>query len=471
MGLHASGDKLLMASRYQLWQFDNLLESGESYGAAGAAGAADRLYVPRTGQTTGDVNAHEVAIDGSGQAIFVNTDFSCLATLSPDYSFVPLWQPPFISKLAAEDRCHLNGMAMVEGKPAYVTACSATDSPAGWRNCRREGGVVIDVERNEIIATGLSMPHSPRWYRGKLWLLNAGTGELGYIDQEREGQEAFVPVCFCPGFVRGLDFVGDFAVVGLSKLRSPQFSGLALEERLAAEGNQSHCGILVIDLNSGRVVHWLHLGGTIEELFDVVVLPGVRQPQALGFQGDDLQRLVRFPGAEGVIVTKPSPALAGEAHSTTEPASIALGPVKYQKVYHLNPGSALPYEALTYPSLQQRWQTQPPQGELFGISASVEGSMVGFAVAERVSAEVAQVISLFVLPTHRRQGIGTRLLGHLEKALAQQNCQQLRFSYAVSELTPVALEPLLQRLQWPAPEPTTADEAALQTAKQLVTAS
>ena len=105
-----------------------------------------------------------------------------MATLSPDYSFVPLWQPPFISKLVPEDRCHLNGLAMVEGKPGYMTACSATDTAAGWRNCRSDGGVVIDVKQNEIIATGLSMPHSPRWYKGKLWLLNSGTGELGYLE-------------------------------------------------------------------------------------------------------------------------------------------------------------------------------------------------------------------------------------------------------------------------------------------------
>jgi uncharacterized protein (TIGR03032 family) len=267
MGLYADGERLYMSTRYQLWQFENLLEKGEKYGEC------DRLYIPRTAYTTGDLNVHELVPDNAQNIIFVNTDFSCLATFDPSYSFVPLWQPPFISKLVPEDKCHLNGLAMVDGKPAYATACSATDTAAGWRNHRRDGGVVLSIEHNEIITTGLSMPHSPRWYNGKLWLLNAGTGELGYIDPNN-GQ--FIPTTFCPGFVRGLAFWHHFAVVGLSKLRSPNFTGLALEERLTAEGNTAHCGLMVIDLTTGKIIEWLHIGQTVEELFDIVILPGVR---------------------------------------------------------------------------------------------------------------------------------------------------------------------------------------------------
>ena len=295
MGLYATEDRLYMTTRYQLWHFDNLLGRGEKYGNC------DRLYVPRTAYTTGDINGHEVVLDDAQNIIFVNTDFSCLATLSPDYNFVPLWQPPFISQLVPEDRFHLNGVAMVDGKPTYVTACSTTDTAAGWRNCRSDGGVVMEIESNEIIAAGLSMPHSPRWYRGKLWLVNSGTGELGYLDGSQ-----FVAITFCPGFVRGLAFWQNFALVGLSKLRSPNFTGLALEKRLEREGNTAHCGLMVIDLTNGQVVHWLHIGQTIEELFDVVVLPGVQQPEALGLQGDELQRLVRFPNSGGIITTKPT---------------------------------------------------------------------------------------------------------------------------------------------------------------------
>ena len=112
----------------------------------------------------------------------VNTLFSCLCTLHSSYSFVPRWQPPFISGLAPEDRCHLNGLAMDEGQPAYVTAVSRSDTVDGWRDRRGDGGVVIDVRTNQVVCQGLSMPHSQRLHRGELWVLNAGTGDLGVVN-------------------------------------------------------------------------------------------------------------------------------------------------------------------------------------------------------------------------------------------------------------------------------------------------
>ncbi|WP_445636280.1 N-acetyltransferase domain-containing protein [Nostoc sp. DSM 114161] len=471
MGLYATGNSLYMSSRYQLWHFENLLEAGEKYGEC------DRLYSPRTAYTTGDVNAHEVILDDAGKVIFVNTDFSCLATLSPDYNFVPIWQPPFISKLVAEDRCHLNGLAMVSSKPAYVTACSTTDTAAGWRNHRVDGGVVIDVAQNEIIATGLSMPHSPRWYQGKLWLLNSGTGELGYIEERQ-----FHPIAFCPGFVRGLAFWQNFAFVGLSQLRSQTFTGLTLEKRLSSQGNRPQCGLMVIDLQTGTALHWLYFQGVIEELFDVVVLPGVLQPQAIGLQSDEIQRLVRFPNSGGIVTTKPTakrpslgatPPIAGlptqqitplnspedqrelgwgNLRTSSEAAFSSREQIRYQRVYHLNSSNAKAYDRLTYPSLQKRWQTQSPQGELTGLSASLDGAIVGFAISERLNPQQAEIISLFVLPEYRHQGIGTRLLAYLERELAQQGCVEIILSYSTSTLTNVALEPLLSKLHWQPPQ-------------------
>ncbi|MTJ53225.1 TIGR03032 family protein [Anabaena sp. UHCC 0253] len=456
MGLCVAANRLYMTTRYQIWDFHNLLDSGEK------SQETDRLYVPHTAYTTGDVNAHEIALDNAGKLIFVNTDFSCLATISPDYSFVPIWQPPFISKLVAEDRCHLNGLAMVEEKPAYVTACSTTDTAAGWRNHRHDGGVVIDVKQNEIIATGLSMPHSPRWYQGKLWLLNSGTGEFGYIQDQQ-----FHPITFCPGFVRGLAFWQNFAFVGLSQLRSQSFTGLTLEKRLMSEGNRPQSGLMVIDLKTGEPLHWLYFQSVIEELFDVVVLPGVQQPQLIGLQEEEIQRLVTFPNSGGIVTTKPTakrpskgakPPIAGLPQPSTalpteeEPIPLikeVMGDkIRYQRVYHLNTSNALTYNHLTYPSLEKRWQTQPPQGELTGLSASVDGAIVGFAIAERLSSEEAEMISLFVLPEYRHQGIGTRLVAYLERELSQQGCEEIVLSYSTNTITNTALDPLLQKLHW-----------------------
>ncbi len=160
----------------------------------------------------------------------------------------------------------------------------------GWRDKRRDGGCLIDVSSNEVILTGLSMPHSPRWDRGKLWLLNSGTGEFGCVDLERG---TFEPVAFCPGYLRGLAFSGDFAVVGISKPRNNKtFSGLPLDEQLRAKDAEPRCGLLIIDLHSGDIVHWLRIEGVLEELYDVAVLPGVRRPMALGFKTDEIRRVV-----------------------------------------------------------------------------------------------------------------------------------------------------------------------------------
>ncbi|MCU0537175.1 MAG: TIGR03032 family protein [Hydrococcus sp. Prado102] len=221
MGLWAEDSTLYMNSLYQLWRFENVLEPGQTHNGY------DRLYVPQVSYVTGDLDGHDLALTDTQEIVFVNTLFSCLATTSDRESFIPLWQPSFITKLAAEDRCHLNGLAMRDGQPKYVTAVSTSDVADGWREKRRNGGCAIDVESNEIIATGLSMPHSPRWYKNKLWLLNSGTGEFGYVDSMKG---TFEPVTFCPGYLRGLAFWGDFAVVGLSKPRhNKTFSDLALD--------------------------------------------------------------------------------------------------------------------------------------------------------------------------------------------------------------------------------------------------
>lgn len=284
MGLCGDSQTLWMSSLSQLWRFENALAPGEFYNGA------DRLYVPRVGYTTGDLDIHDIAVEASGRVIFVNTRFGCLATLSERSSFTPLWRPAFVSKLAPEDRCHLNGLALENGKARYVTAVSVSDVADGWRDRRAEGGVVVDVPSNEIIATGLSMPHSPRVYRGKLWLLNAGTGYFGSIDLAR-GQ--FEPLTFCPGFLRGLAFVGDYAVVGLSGPRHDRtFGGLALDRELERRGAEPRSGLQVIDLRNGDVVHWVRLEGMVSELYDVVALPGVVRPMALGFKTDEIQRLL-----------------------------------------------------------------------------------------------------------------------------------------------------------------------------------
>jgi|SRR4051812_20210943 len=287
MGLAASADgrSLALATHYQIHRFDNLLPPDQ----ANAEGF-DAVYAPHAAWVTGDLDVHDVGFGADGRPVFVNTLFGCIAAVSDGHSFRPLWKPAFVSRLAAEDRCHLNGMATEDGRPRYATAVSRSDTADGWRDRRADGGVAVDVRSDEIVAQGLSMPHSPRLHDGKLWLLNSGTGELGYVDLQGA---RFEPVAFCPGYARGLAFAGNHAIVGLSQARENRaFSGLPLDTALASRDTVPRCGLAVIDLSSGDMTDWVRLEGAVRELYDVAALPGVRRPSAIGFRTDEVKYVI-----------------------------------------------------------------------------------------------------------------------------------------------------------------------------------
>ncbi|MFN9096266.1 MAG: TIGR03032 family protein [Alphaproteobacteria bacterium] len=285
-GLWTNGTEIWVSGKTMLWRFVNAVPAGMM-----TQRGADRLFIPREGRVTGALDIHDIGLGIFGDMatpgpIFVATQYNCFATVSDRAAFRPLWRPPFVSALVPEDRCHLNGLAMDGGVPAYVTAVSASDVQDGWRDRRRDGGVVVHVESGEIVARGLSMPHSPRLHEGRLWVLNSGTGELGVVDPA-DGR--FEAVAFLPGYARGLALMGRYAVVGLSRPRRNQtFEGLALEEALKTRDAAPRCGLVVVDIETGQTVQWLRFEHTIDELYDVALLPGVRQAEALGFQGDDL---------------------------------------------------------------------------------------------------------------------------------------------------------------------------------------
>ncbi len=282
MGLWADQQRILIATKNQLIRLENIL------GPDQRIGEADKHYVPRVCHTTGDLDIHDIVVRNDGVIIFANTLYSCLATLSNVHSFKPYWVPPFISKLAAEDRCHLNGIAMKDGQPAYVTATSRADVVGGWRERRETGGCVIDVASNEIITEKLSMPHSPRWHDGKLWVLNSGTGYLGTVNFQTG---AFEPHTFLPGFVRGLAFHNNHAIVGLSLPRNGTFSGLQLDDELKTRDGDPWCGVQIINLTTGDVVEWIRFQTAVTELLDVCSIPGVRMPSAHAPSSPEIDKL------------------------------------------------------------------------------------------------------------------------------------------------------------------------------------
>ena len=293
MGVHATPRRLYVGSLFQIWRLENVLAPHER-----ANEHFDRLFVPRNAQTTGDIDVHELGVDRAGRVIFVNTKYSCLATMSLTHGFTPLWKPPFISRLAAEDRCHLNGLAMDGGAPAFVTAVSRSDITGGWRDRRHEGGVLIDVRDDRIVTDQLSMPHSPRVAADGVYLLDSGRGMLCRVDPASGAKE---DIAFCPGFLRGLAIHNGHAVVTVSLPREGAFSGLALQDELAKRDGEPWCGICIVDLRSGDLVEWIRLDGAIRELFDVAVITGVKCPMALGITSPDIQSLVSFDPEFGTL--------------------------------------------------------------------------------------------------------------------------------------------------------------------------
>ncbi len=287
MGLCLDGQSgLAMTAGYQIMRFENVLKPDERINDA-----FDACYVPRRVHVTGGLDAHDVGLDAEDRVIFVNTRYNCLATTSNRHSFEMLWKPSFISALVDEDRCHLNGLAMGDGRPRYVTAVSRSDTIDGWRDRRADGGIAIDVESGDIICEGLSMPHSPRLYRSELWLLNSGTGELGVIDR---AQGRFEPRTFCPGFLRGLSFYGNFAFVGLSKPRYKRFEGLALDQKLKDADSEPWCGVQIIDLGSGACVDWFRIDGPVAELYGLEIIKGFACPMAVPPNSIEVANLITF---------------------------------------------------------------------------------------------------------------------------------------------------------------------------------
>ncbi len=269
MGVSYNGRDLAVGLRGEVVVFQNQPALGARLQPPGWH---DACFVTRRRHATGDIRVHDLSWGNEGLWV-VNTRFSCLATLDDAHSFVPRWQPGFISELAAEDRCHLNGLAMVDGDPRYVTVLGMSDEPNGWREHKADGGAILEVPSGAPVTTGLAMPHSPRWHDGKLWVLESGVGALAVVDPETGVRQEVARV---PGFARGLTFAGRYALVGLSKVREHVFDGLPLT-RDNRDGLQ--CGVWVIDTTTGDTVATLSFDGAVQEIFDVALLPGMRHPE------------------------------------------------------------------------------------------------------------------------------------------------------------------------------------------------
>ena len=282
MGLDVQGDRLVLATHHEITSFYNSSILAQEY-LQDQPGRYDALFLPRITYHTADLQLHDLALTENG-IWFVNTSFSCLAQPSPSHNFVPRWKPDFISELAPEDRCHLNGLAMDRDEPAFVTALCESNQPAGWREHKVGGGIVIDVRKNRIITRDLAMPHSPRLYRNALWVLNSGYGQLLRIDPE-SGKRSVI--CELPGYLRGLTFVNDVALIGLCQARETKvFGGMPVESRY----DRLKCGVALIDLKKGAQIGWFEFTSGCSEIYDIRFLPGKRRPNILSLEKEAWQQ-------------------------------------------------------------------------------------------------------------------------------------------------------------------------------------
>ena len=291
MGLSATPQRLYLSTIAQIWRLENVLGPGQL--ATQQSLHYERLYVSRMSHTTGDIDAHELAVDAKDELIFVNTKYSCLATLDPVHSFKPLWKPSFISRLAPEDRCHLNGLAMHNGAPKYVTAVSRCDVVDGWRERRHEGGVLVDVGTDRVVTEDLSMPHSPQLNAGTLWVLNSRPRlSLPGLRPKRQDRAGRLLPRLCPR-----PFLLARLCAGYPCCRATEHSrDWSSRANVKARNGEPRCGAYIIDTRNGDILHWIRFEGAVRELFDAAFIPGVGAPMCVGVGNPEMRTLITFDG-------------------------------------------------------------------------------------------------------------------------------------------------------------------------------
>ena len=282
---NAADGSLLIVAHHELWRMTDAVSPGDT-----SPTGADRWLMCRTARFVGGVRPADPVAVGD-DCWFVSVTLSAVCSLHETFSAHVRWVPEFISEVRPEMRCRLTGLGSRDGTPSVVTSASTSNVAGGWTDHKGSGGVLIDIATNEVLATGLSMPHSPRWYRGAWWLVQAGTGELGYIDGGK-----FVAVAGIDGFARGLCISDGIAILGGSGSRWDELvDGLPIGDRLRASGTPIESGVFMFDLDSGRRTGSLRLAGTAREIADIVVLADTRSVELSSPRGSVAQDWTTYP--------------------------------------------------------------------------------------------------------------------------------------------------------------------------------
>jgi uncharacterized protein (TIGR03032 family) len=271
MGFDVQGDRLVLACKDEVICFENSQELANTYPRK--QNTYDNLFIPRMTFHTGHVDLHDIAFGKDG-IWAINSSFSCLCQINGNHNFIPKWKPKFISDLVSEDRCHLNGLVMVDGSPRYVTALGTGDTYQSWRENITNGGVLIDLRTDEVIFDKLAMPHSPKMYNGELYLLLSATGQLVRLDLKERKIEVIKEL---EGFCRGMDIVGDYAFIGMSKLRknSSTFAKLDFADKAKT------AGIKIVHIPTKALIGEIQYQTSVDEIYEVKVLKNSIRPNIL----------------------------------------------------------------------------------------------------------------------------------------------------------------------------------------------
>lgn len=287
-GLAVQNNLMAMGGATSVHVYKNI--AGLAPVAPDAPNKFDAVYVPRAVHYTGRCDFHDMAFL-NGAIVGVNTRYSCLCTVDGVYSFTPIWQPPFITQLLSEDRCHLNGMATEANRIRYVSMLGQSDDPMGWRTMLTSGGILMEVPSGRAVARDLSLPHSPRVIGGRLLCLESGYGRLLGIDPASGDKTVLANLL---GFAHGLVEHRGILFAATSKLRLRRTTEPLPLER---EGCIPICSIAAIDAATFEILATLTITEGVEEIYDLQVLPNISHPDVRSPEQCREHHAMEIPGS------------------------------------------------------------------------------------------------------------------------------------------------------------------------------
>ncbi len=405
MGMAVSKNKLAIYADNEVTLLRNRPELATSYPAK--KGVYDGIYIPSARYNTGYLSLHDMEFI-ENKLVAVNTVFSCLSYIDDKYSFTPFWQPPFISELVAQDRCHLNGLATEDNKIKYVTALGNTNNTQGWRDKKMSGGILMEYPTGKIILDGLAMPHSPRIYNGELYLLNSAKGELICVNPKTGTYEVVVQL---GGFARGMSRYGDYLFIGVSKLRhnSKVFRDLDIAKT-------SFAGIIAVYLPYKSIVGSFKYEMSVDEIYDVKVIENSVRPSFLSPDMEIHKQAITTPkGSFWNATQKDNQQKTTDNNTTKEPVKYTFKLLKNIKSADLIKNLS----ALLYPEAISILKENKISGNLTALLTLKEDKAIAMTIFKVTKERNAQIHSVFVMQQFRQQTIATNMLLQIEKIFTE----------------------------------------------------